>query len=103
MQALNQAYCCRCVPELYAALSSTGTTQWQLLQMVHATQLGVLLATGDFAALPMGTAPSDIDQVSAYYLLTLLNKCLWRRLGCFVCTLRDLPVCFLMMFVLLSY
>lgn len=52
-----------CVPELFLALSSKGTTQWQLLQMVHASQLGVLLGSGDFAALPIGTAPSDMDQV----------------------------------------
>ena len=61
---LNQIGCRRCVPELFLALSSKGTTQWQLLQMVHASQLGVLLASGDFAALPIGTAPSDMDQVS---------------------------------------
>lgn len=56
---------CRDLSEVYLTLSSSGSSQWDLLQMVcEDSQLEVLLTSGDFIALPLGSRPYQTSQVS---------------------------------------
>ena len=56
---------CRDLSELYLTLSSSGSSQWDLLQMVcEGSQLEALLTSGDFIALPLGSRPNQTSQVS---------------------------------------
>lgn len=66
MQTSKQYHCmCRDLSEVYLTLSSSGSSQWDLLQMVcEGSQLEALLISGDFIALPLGSRPSQTNQVS---------------------------------------
>ena len=56
---------CRDLSEVYLTLSSSGSSQWDLLQMVcEGSQLETLLTSGDFIALPLGSRPYQTSQVS---------------------------------------
>lgn len=66
LQASNHCHCiCRDPSEVYLTLSSSGSSQWDLLQMVcESSQLETLLTSGDFIALPLGLRPNQTSQVS---------------------------------------
>ena len=76
LQASNHCHCmCRDLSEVYLTLSSSGSSQWDLLQTVcEGSQLEALLTSGDFIALPLGLRPSQTSQVSPPEPAPSLNK-----------------------------
>lgn len=77
---LYQALCpctCRSLSEVYLTLSSSDSSQWDVLQMVQdAPQLEALLVTGDFIALPLGMRPHNTSQVGLLRVASAQNA-LW--------------------------